>query len=204
MPTNLYGPNDNFDLEKSHVLPALIRKIHCAKLLNEGKDNEVVKDLGLNSIDEAKAYLANFGVDKNRVEIWGSGKPMREFLWSEDMADACVFIMENRDFLETYATANRSNTTSSKIEVKNHEVRNTHINIGTGIDISIKDLATSIKEIVGFKGEIYFNTDKPDGTPRKLMDVSKLAKAGWTYSIKLEEGIKAVYKDVLASGKLDS
>ena len=107
MPTNLYGPNDNFDLEKSHVLPALIRKIHCAKLLNEDRDEELIKDLGVESIDEAKVYLAKFGVDKNKVEIWGSGKPMREFLWSEDMADACVFLMENKDFKDTYSSINR-------------------------------------------------------------------------------------------------
>ena len=102
MPTNLYGPKDNFDLEKSHVLPALIRKIHLAKLLSEGKNNEVVKDLGVSSIEEAKTYLNTFGVSSNSVEIWGSGKPKREFLWSEDMADACVFLMENRNFKDTF------------------------------------------------------------------------------------------------------
>ena len=125
MPTNLYGPNDNFDLEKSHVLPALIRKIHCAKLLNEKKYDEVVIDLGLNSLDEAKQYLAKFGVDETSVEIWGTGKPRREFLYSEDMADACMFLLENRDFKDTY-----------KKDAK--EIINTHINIGTGVDISIK------------------------------------------------------------------
>ncbi len=139
MPTNLYGPHDNFNLETSHVLPALIRKIHCAKLLNEGKDDDVVKDLEVKDIDEAKAYLANFGVDGNRVEIWGSGKPMREFLWSEDMADACVYLMENRDFKDTYTIIDGSNTTCTANEVKNEEIRNTHINIGTGVDISIKE-----------------------------------------------------------------
>ncbi len=184
MPTNLYGPNDNFDLEKSHVLPALIRKIHCAKLLNEGKYDEVVKDLGVKSIEEAKAYLANFGVDENRVEIWGSGKPMREFLWSEDMADACVFIMENRDFSDIL------NTEKSTL---NTEVRNTHVNIGTGVDISIKDLAETIKEIVGFKGELYFNADKPDGTMKKLTNVSKLHGLGWKHSIELKNGIEKMY-----------
>ena len=188
MPTNLYGPNDNFDLEKSHVLPALIRKIHCAKLLNEGKFDEVVKDLRVNNINEAKVYLSNFGVDEHRVEIWGSGKPMREFLWSEDMADACVFLMENRDFEDTYTVNDGTNTTCTPLrlnvdtpvvktkegcnEFKNaplgnapgvKEIRNTHINIGTGVDISIKELAEMITEIVGFKGELYFNADKPDG-----------------------------------------
>ncbi len=193
MPTNLYGPNDNFNLETSHVLPALIRKVHCAKLLNERKYDEVVKDLNLKNIEEAKTYLAHFGVDENRVEIWGSGKPMREFLWSEDMADACVFIMENRDFKDTYITVDGSNTTCTPNEVKNQEIRNTHINIGTGVDISIKELAETIKEIVGFKGELYFNADKPDGTMKKLTDVSKLHALGWKHKVKLHEGIDKMY-----------
>ena len=193
MPTNLYGPNDNFDLEKSHVLPALIRKIHCAKLLNEGKNDEVIKDLDVNTLEEAKTYLSNFGVDENRVEIWGSGKPMREFLWSEDMADACVFIMENRNFEDTYTVRDGSNTTCSPNEVKNQEIRNTHINIGTGVDISIKELAETIKEIVGFKGELYFNADKPDGTMKKLTDVSKLHGLGWKHKVELKEGIIKIY-----------
>ena len=193
MPTNLYGPNDNFDLEKSHVLPAMIRKIHCAKLLSEGREEEVVKDINVASIEEAKAYLANFGVDENRVEIWGSGKPMREFLWSEDMADACVFLMENREFIDTYSVTEGSNTTCTPNEVKNQEIRNTHINIGTGIDISIKELAETIKEIIGFKGELYFNADKPDGTMKKLTDVSKLHSLGWKHQIELREGIEKMY-----------
>ena len=126
MPTNLYGPNDNFDLETSHVLPALIRKIHLAKLLSESNYDLVLKDLNLKSIEEAKEYLLSLGITKNTVEIWGSGKPKREFLWSEDMADACVFIMENRDSSDTY-------------QIDDKEIRNTHINIGTGTDISIKN-----------------------------------------------------------------
>ncbi|MEN8148032.1 MAG: GDP-L-fucose synthase [Campylobacterota bacterium] len=193
MPTNLYGPNDNFDLEKSHVLPALIRKIHCAKLLNEGRYAEVVTDLDVKNIDEAKEYLSKFGVDEKSVEIWGSGKPMREFLWSEDMADACVFIMENRDFKDTYSAAEGSNTTCTPNELKNREVRNTHVNIGTGVDISIRELAETIKEIVGFKGELYFNADKPDGTMKKLTDVSKLHSLGWEHKVELREGIEKMY-----------
>jgi GDP-L-fucose synthase len=181
MPTNLYGPNDNFDLETSHVLPALIRKIHLAKLLSESKFDAVVKDLGANNINEAKAYLNTFGVSKNSVEIWGSGKPMREFLWSEDMADACVFIMENRDFSDTYSEGDK-------------DIRNTHINIGTGIDISIKELAETIKQIIGFNGGLIFNIDKPDGTMKKLTDVSKLNGLGWKHKTELAEGIKKVYK----------
>lgn len=180
MPTNLYGPNDNFDLEKSHVLPALIRKIHLAKLLNEQKYNEVVKDLNVSSIEDAKKYLAKFGVDDSKVEIWGSGKPMREFLWSEDMADACVFLLENRDFKDILSTTK--------------EIRNTHINIGTGKDISIKELAHMIKSTIGFEGELYFNIDKPDGTMKKLTDVSKLHSLGWRHNIELEDGIKIMYK----------
>lgn len=187
MPTNLYGPNDNFDLEKSHVLPALIRKIHLAKLLNEKKYDEVVKDLNVADIDEAKKYLATFGVDENKVEIWGSGKPRREFLYSEDMADACVFIMDNRSFQDIL------NTEHSTLNA-NNEVRNTHINIGTGKDISIKELAELIKEIIGFQGELYFNTDKPDGTMVKLTDPTKLHSLGWRHKVELEEGVKTMYE----------
>ena len=194
MPTNLYGPNDTFDLEKSHVLPALIRKIHCAKLLNEGKHDEVVKNLGLQNLEEAKDYLQKFGVDENRVEIWGSGKPCREFLYSEDMADACVFILENRDFKDTYKLSDSSNTTCTPNEMKDQEIRNTHINIGTGQDISIKELAELVKETVGFKGELYFNTDKPDGTMKKLTDVSKLSALGWKHEVELYDGIKKIYE----------
>jgi len=194
MPTNLYGPNDNFDLEKSHVLPALIRKIHCAKLLSEGKYEEVMKDLGVENSEEAKAYLAKFGVDENRVEIWGSGKPMREFLWSEDMADACVFLMENREFKDTYTVTDGSNITCTPNEMKNQEIRNTHINIGTGVDISIKALAETIKEVIGFAGELYFNADKPDGTMKKLTDVSKLHGLGWKHKVELKDGIRTMYE----------
>lgn len=150
MPTNLYGPNDNFDLETSHVLPALLRKIHEAKLS-----------------------------DAPRVEIWGSGKPMREFLWSEDMADACVFLMEKRDFKDTFSTTS--------------EIRNTHINIGSGVEISIYDLAYLIREIVGYNGELYFNSDKPDGTMRKLTDVNKLHSLGWKHTVELRDGITQMY-----------
>ncbi len=185
MPTNLYGPNDNFDLENSHVLPALIRKIHLAKLLNEKNYDEVIKDLGVETLEEAKEYLSKFGVYDDKVEIWGTGKPRREFLWSEDMADACVYIMETLDFKDTFEPMG--------------EIRNTHINIGTGIDISIKELAEHIKESVGFKGSLYFNSNKPDGTILKLTDTSKLNSFGWKHSIELEEGIKKLYAWYLSS-----
>ncbi|MBD0831218.1 GDP-L-fucose synthase family protein [Aestuariibaculum sediminum] len=190
MPTNLYGPNDNFDLEKSHVLPALIRKIHSAKLLSETKFDEVIKDLNVSNIEEAKAYLAKFGVSENSVEVWGSGKPKREFLWSEDMADACVFLMENRDFGDVMASRHPELVSGS---LKQPEIRNTHINIGTGVDVSIKELAETIKDIVGFKGNLVFNTEKPDGTMRKLTDVSKLNRLGWKHKVELKKGIEQIY-----------
>ncbi len=194
MPTNLYGPNDNFDLEKSHVLPALIRKIHLGKALENEDWDSVRADLnrlpieGVNgeaSTSDIKRILEKYGLQPNledgvSVEIWGSGKPMREFLWSEDMADACVFLMQERDFKDTY-----SNDTA--------EVRNTHINIGTGTDVSIADLANLISEIIGFKGTFVFNTDKPDGTMKKLTDVSKLHDLGWKHNISLKEGIEKQY-----------
>ncbi len=185
MPTNLYGPNDNFDLETSHVLPALIRKIHLAKLLNEGKKKEILQDLKVTSFDEAKHILSKFGVSSNEVEIWGSGNPKREFLWSEDMADACVYIMKNIDFDETINDLS--------------EVRNTHINIGTGIEISIKDLAELIKKTIGFNGTFVFNTEKPDGTLRKVTDVSKLHDLGWNHTIELDKGIGKIYSWYLNS-----
>ena len=179
MPTNLYGPNDNFDLEKSHVLPALLRKVHLAKLLSENNIEALLLDLKVNSLDEANLLLNQYKIAKDKVEIWGSGAPMREFLWSEDMADACVFIMENRDFKDCYSNPNT--------------IKNTHINIGTGIDISIKDLAYLIKEIVGYDGDFVFNTEKPDGTLKKLTDCSKLNNLGWKHKIDLAEGIKKMY-----------
>lgn len=213
MPTNLYGPNDNFDLETSHVLPALIRKIHLAKLLNEGKTEEVIKDLQVSTMEEAKDYLTKFGVNENKVEIWGTGKPRREFLYSEDMADACVFLLENRDFLELaltegkkYSWGENSDTPVAKAKVGCQdtigtdvlalakEIKNTHINIGTGIDISIKELAELIKDIIGFNGELYFNTDKPDGTMVKLTDPSKLHSLGWKHKVELEDGIQRMYE----------
>jgi GDP-L-fucose synthase len=186
MPTNLYGPNDNFDLEKSHVLPALIRKIHLAKLLEEGNQQAILEDLNTDSFEEAEKILNKYGVSSTAVEIWGSGKPMREFLWSEDMADACVHIMEHVDFEDV----------SSKDQ---KEIRNTHINIGTGVDISIRDLAEIIKKEIGYQGGFTFNTEKPDGTLRKVIDVSKLHGLGWKHKISLTEGIHKMYDWYLKS-----
>jgi len=191
MPTNLYGPNDNFDLEKSHVLPALIRKMHLGKALMDADWDAIRKDLQKNPIEgvdggsdrkEIISILAKYGIQAEpvKIEIWGTGKPKREFLYSDDMADACVFLMERVDFKDTFDP----NTT---------EIRNTHINIGTGVDVSIRDLAETIKKIVGFDGEIYFNTKKPDGTMRKVTDPSKLHALGWKHKVELEEGIRKIY-----------
>lgn len=187
MPTNLYGPNDNFDLETSHVLPALMRKIYLAKLLQEECYDDVINDLHVKTMEEAKAYLTRFGVTKESVEIWGSGSPRREFLYSEDMADACVFIMEHRDFKDTY-------------QANQKEIRNTHINIGTGKDISIKELAELIQDIIGYKGKLHFNTSKPDGTMVKLTDPSKLHDLGWLHNVELQEGIRTVYELFVSQG----
>ena len=181
MPTNLYGMNDNFDLEKSHVLPALIRKFHLAKLLNEGKKDEVVKDLKVSSFEEAEEILNKFNVSESTVSIWGSGKPMREFLYSDDMADACVYIMEKVDFKDIVEQSNSK------------QVINTHINIGTGSDVTIRELAELVQEIIGFKGGISFDSTKPDGTMKKLQDVSKLNALGWKHKIELREGIEKMY-----------
>ena len=185
MPTNLYGYNDNFDLETSHVLPALIRKIYLAKLLSEGKSADVRKNLKIDSQKKAEEYLNRFGVFADKVEIWGTGRPMREFLWADDMADACVFIMErvNFDDLKTEVLTNDTK-----------EIRNTHVNIGTGVDVSIKDLALIIKEVAGFTGEIYFNTNKPDGTMKKLTDISKLHSLGWRHTVALKNGIEKLFR----------
>ncbi|MBP8777423.1 MAG: GDP-L-fucose synthase [Bacteroidaceae bacterium] len=195
MPTNLYGPNDNFDLEKSHVLPALIRKMHLGKCLMNNDWKAIRADFnrypveGVNgeaAEEEILGKLAKYGIllaskDKNKasVEIWGTGAPLREFLWSEDMADACVFVMENVDFSDLRGTQK--------------EVRNCHINIGTGKELSIKQLVHLIAEKIGFEGDIVFNVTKPDGTMRKLTDPSKLHSLGWKHKIELPEGIQQMY-----------
>jgi GDP-L-fucose synthase len=197
MPTNLYGPNDNFDLEKSHVLPAMVRKMHLGKCLTENNWNAIREDLnkrpiegisGGNPENEITGILSKYGIRINSlqsaksvsVEIWGTGAPMREFLWSEEMADACVFLMENVDFKDTH-------------QPNVNEIRNTHINIGTGKEISIRNLAFLIKEKIGLSGELVFNTSKPDGTMRKLTDPSKLHALGWHHQIEIEEGIGKLY-----------
>ncbi len=185
MPTNLYGPNDNFDLEKSHVLPALIRKIHLAKLFQEDNTEALLKDLKVNTLHDAKSILKQYGITNTNVEIWGSGQPMREFLWSEDMAEACVFVMENINF--------------EACVLNPKEVRNTHLNIGTGSDVSIKALANLIKEAINYKGEFTFNTSKPDGTLKKLTDCSKINALGWKHTIHLKEGVQKLYNWYLSN-----
>ncbi|MGB0880361.1 MAG: GDP-L-fucose synthase family protein [Polaribacter sp.] len=198
MPTNLYGPNDNFDLEKSHVLPALIRKIHLAKLLEEGKKEAVLKELNVTNFDEAETILTKFGITSKSIEIWGTGNPKREFLWSEDMADACVHIMQNVDFKDLIDSPLWGDA-EGRGDKGRGEIRNTHINIGTGEDIAIKDLAILIKEVIGYKGDFVFNTKKPDGTMRKVTDVTKLHHLGWKHSVALEEGIRRAYDWYLKS-----
>jgi GDP-L-fucose synthase len=189
MPTNLYGPNDNFDLEKSHVLPALLRKVYLSKNLMNDDWEAIRKDLnklpvkGVNGNDSKEAMqekLNKYGIKKESVEIWGSGKPMREFLWSEEMADACVYVMEKVNF--------------DDLKPQGTEIRNTHINIGTGKEVSIRRLAEIIAGTVGYKGAFVFNADKPDGTMRKLTGPAKLHQLGWRHRIEVEEGVEKLYQ----------
>lgn len=200
MPTNLYGPNDNFDLEKSHVLPALLRKMHLGKALEEKNWDALKKDLNLlpiegitgeSSKEEILKILNKYGIKQDKEEvkisIWGSGEPSREFLYSEDMADACVFLMEKINFKDVL------DIRAQKEGINNKEVRNTHINIGTGKDIKIKEVAELVKRIVGFKGILYFDTEKPDGPIKKLTEVSVLKALGWQYKIELADGIAKQY-----------
>ena len=203
MPTNLYGPNDNFHLENSHVLPAMIRKIYLAKCLNENDWDAVRKDIGLRPVSMMKngekvvvnaeskendilEVLAFYGITREAVTLWGTGKPMREFLWSEEMADASVHVLLNVDFNDTY----KENINSDNI----NEIRNCHINVGTGKEISIKEAAEKIMTEIGFKGELRWDRSKPDGTLKKLTDVSKLHSLGWHHKIEIEEGIHRLYE----------
>ena len=198
MPTNLYGPNDNFHLENSHVLPAMIRKIHLAKCLNERNWEAVRKDIGLRPVskeingkkiivnenssrEEILHMLGQYGINPEGVVLWGTGRPMREFLWSEEMADASVHVLLNVDFKDTYPEGCK-------------EIRNCHINVGTGKEISIHEVAEKVKAEIGFKGAIIWDAGKPDGTLRKLTDVSKLHSLGWHHKVEIDEGIHRLYE----------
>ena len=189
MPTNLYGPNDNFDLERSHVLPAMIRKIHLAHCLKQGDWDAICKDLnqrpvegidGNSSKEDILTILAKYGISNSEVKLWGTGTPLREFLWSEEMADASVFVMEHVDFKDTYKQGDK-------------DIRNCHINIGTGKEISIRELAELIVSTVGYQGQLTFDSTKPDGTMRKLTDPSKLHALGWHHKVEIEEGVQRMY-----------
>lgn len=202
MPTNLYGPNDNFHLENSHVLPAMIRKIHLAKCLNEDCWDAVRQDIALRPVsipkkgirvdgtsaqDDILRVLAYYGITPQAVTLWGSGAPMREFLWSEEMADASVHVLLNVDFKDTCTEAitNADGLT---------ELRNCHINVGTGKEISIREVAELIMHEIGFNGQLCWDRTKPDGTLKKLTDVSKLHRLGWHHKVEIDEGVHRLYQ----------
>ena len=190
MPTNLYGPNDNFHLENSHVLPAMIRKVHLAKCLNENDWTALRKDLdlrpvegvsGKNSNDVIVEKLSKYGITADAVTLWGTGKPLREFLWSEDMADASVYVLLNVNFTDLYEPGEK-------------EIRNCHINIGTGKELTIKELAQKVVDTVGYSGSLKWDGTHPDGTPRKLIDVSKIHRLGWKHTVEIDDGIRKLYE----------
>ena len=179
MPTNLYGPNDNFDLEGSHVLAALIRKFHLGKLAYEKDWDTITRDEKIfgKIPEDIKALLKSQEVT---ISLWGTGVAKREFLFVDDMAEASIFTMESIDF--------------KKLTGSKREIRNTHLNVGTGIECSIKELADLVQRIVGFKGKVCFDSTKPDGTLRKLLDCSKINSFGWHHKVQLENGIELTYK----------
>ena len=231
MPTNLYGPNDNFHLENSHVMPAMMRKIYLAKLLHENAWEHIRKDLNIRPVgvnikengeqvryvidgksDETliRRILAWYGIEDNKVTLWGTGTPLREFLWSEDMADASVHILLNVDFkdiigIEKYSSVHYGVVADGVVD-RNHstgrggaipqlgEIRNCHINVGTGKELTIRELSELIVKAVGFQGKVEFDANKPDGTMRKLIDVSKLHSLGWTHKVEIEEGVKRLFE----------
>ena len=219
MPTNLYGPNDNFHLENSHVMPAMIRKIYLAKLMADGNWEEVKRDLNLRPVEGIDgsasqemilSILSKYGIFPNKVELWGTGSPYREFLWSEDMADASVHLLLNVDFkdiigIDKYSSVQcgvKANAIVNRNETKSRggaiptlgEIRNCHINVGTGKELTIKELAYLVVKTVGFSGEIVFDTSKPDGTPRKLISVEKLHSLGWQHKVEIEEGVARLFE----------
>lgn len=212
MPTNLYGPNDNYNLETSHVLPALIRKMHLGKCLENNDWDAIRKDLKkypIEGVTETASesdilnILSKYGIKYTSetlhpapctlqpvsISLWGTGSPYREFLYVDDLAEACVFVMNNVNYAHLTALGHEPHASRP---MPHSDIKNTHINIGTGKDLTIKDLAELIKEIVGFKGNLNWDSTKPDGTPRKLLDVSKINSLGWKERVGLEEGIKMV------------
>lgn len=231
MPTNLYGPNDNFHLENSHVLPAMMRKIYLAKLIHDNDWDAVCTDMDKRPVNPCRALqeivgegnvdgssprdrilqtLAFYGIEDNKVTLWGDGSPLREFLWSEDMADASVHVLLNVDFkdiigIERYSSVSYGTRTDGAVDRNNSEgrggaipalgeIRNCHINVGTGIELTIKELAELVVKTVGFEGTIAWDTEKPNGTMRKLIDVGKLHSLGWRHSIDIEEGVERLYR----------
>ena len=219
MPTNLYGPNDNFHLENSHVMPAMMRKVYLAKLIHDGDWQAVRRDLdqrpveGVNgsaSQDEILSVLQHYGISDNQVTLWGTGSPLREFLWSEDMADASVHILLNVNFsdiigIEKYSSVHFGAATDGAVD-RNHsagrggaipalgEIRNCHINVGTGKELTIRELSELVVKTVGFQGTVIFDATKPDGTMRKLIDVSKLHSLGWTHKVEIEDGVRKLFE----------
>lgn len=192
MPTNLYGPRDNFHLENSHVLPAMLRKMHLARLLSLSDWDSLRADLDRRPVEgtdgsatetDMTSVLARYGIHADHIDLWGSGTPLREFLWSEDMADASVHILENVDFRQL----------RERCELSGRPVRNCHINIGTGIEHTIAQTAEMVRQAVGFDGEIRWDSSKPDGTMRKLCNVDKLHSLGWRHSVELADGIARLY-----------
>ena len=236
MPTNLYGPNDNFHLENSHVMPAMMRKIYLAQLLHEGNWNLIRRDLAVRPVganlpegdttvrtiidgnsDEATILkvLAHYGIAPGEVSLWGTGTPLREFLWSEDMADASVHVLLNVNFsdiigIEKYSSVHYGNKADGVVD-RNHstgrggaipalgEIRNCHINVGTGQELTIRALSELVVKAVGFTGQVHFDTTKPDGTMRKLIDVSKLHSLGWHHKVDIEEGVQRLFEWYRAS-----
>ena len=237
MPTNLYGPNDNFHLENSHVMPAMMRKVYLAKLIHDGDWDKIAVDLNkrpvegvtgegltenstlstdsqlstLNSQREnALSVLAKYGIYDNKVVLWGTGTPLREFLWSEDMADASVHVLLNVDFkdvigIEKYSSVHYGASTDGTVD-RNHsagrggaipslgEIRNCHINVGTGKELTIRELSELVVKAVGFEGTVEFDASKPDGTMRKLIDVSKLHSLGWHHKVEIDEGVRKLFE----------
>ncbi|MDE6003504.1 MAG: GDP-L-fucose synthase [Prevotella sp.] len=219
MPTNLYGPNDNFHLENSHVMPAMMRKVYLAKLIHDENWEDIRRDLNIRPVegvngssaqDDILNILAKYGIYNNKVVLWGTGTPLREFLWSEDMADASVHVLLNVDFkdiigIEKYSSVHHGAATDGAVD-RNHsagrggaipqlgEIRNCHINVGTGKELTIRELSELVVKAVGFEGIVEFDTSKPDGTMRKLIDVTKLHSLGWTHKVEIDEGVKKLFE----------